>query len=127
MTMVKGEAVRPLPFFAEWASAPDVDPVEEPELSGQALVDFLDSELLDRRDDTLEAGTIGLEQARLLNQLQAFRSLPFKELLATIGKPLFLGLKLLPFLLDTQCHEMLNLSVDDASMDHDASALTSRQ
>ncbi|MEG3174030.1 hypothetical protein U1708_17615 [Sphingomonas sp. ZB1N12] len=127
MTMVKGEAGRPVPFFAERAQASNVDPMHRPELSGQTLVDFLDSELLDGRHDTLEVGTIGLEQARLLNQLQAFRSLPFEELLATIGKPLFFGFKLLPFLFDTQCHEVLNLSLDDASMDQDASALTSRQ
>ena len=61
MTMVKGEAIRPLPFFAERASASIVDPRHRPELSGQTLVDFLDSELLDRRHDTLEVGTIGLE------------------------------------------------------------------
>ena len=101
--------------------------MHKPKLSGQTLVDFLDSELLDGRHDTLEVGTIGLEQARLLNQLQAFRSLPFEELLATIGKPLLFGFKLLPFLFDTHCHEVLNLSLDDASMDQDASALTSRQ
>ena len=76
MTMVKGEAGRPVPFFAERAQASNVDPMHKPELSGQTLVDFLDSELLDGRHDTLEVGTIGLEQARLLNQLQAFRSLP---------------------------------------------------
>ena len=61
MTTVKGEAVRPLSFFAERASASIVDPIHRPELSGQTLVDFLDSELLDRRHDTLEVGTIGLE------------------------------------------------------------------
>ena len=73
-------------------------------LRGQPLHGLRDPEFLDRSDDGGELGGIGLHQPRLLDLLQQPRPLAIGQLLATLVEPLFVRLKLRPFLLDTPCH-----------------------